>query len=202
MLQIAWQTTARAVNVSTNMKDLDPEMLCEKAPSRGLLHWPEGCVKETSVGDRVEYEEVVCADWVSVSARGDRGRGALVPALRPVLTRRGGALDRTRDRGRSRDHVPMGADLHVGFVDAARPTRNTAGKRSFVDETYVKVVGRSVSHQQRPPTRRTAQRRRRRGDWGPIRRCVLRGSARRSRSRTRSGKGETDKARAGCAEGA
>jgi transposase, IS6 family len=28
------------------------------------------------------------------------------------------------------------------FIDAARPTRHTAGKRRFVDETYVKVAGR------------------------------------------------------------
>jgi hypothetical protein len=29
-------------------------------------HRPEGCVKETAVGDRVESEDVVCVDWVPV----------------------------------------------------------------------------------------------------------------------------------------
>jgi transposase, IS6 family len=67
--------------------------------------------------------------------------GALVPALRPVLPRRRGAARRAWHRGRSRDGVPTGADVHL--IDAARPdTSLSTGDRWFVDETYVKVAGR------------------------------------------------------------
>ena len=74
-------------------------------------------------------------------AEGDRRRGALVPALQPVLPRRGGAFART---GIEVDHVTVFRWVQRFtplLVDAARFTRHAPGDRWFVDETYVKVTG-------------------------------------------------------------
>jgi hypothetical protein len=49
---------------------------------------------------------------LSVSTSGDRGRGALVSALRSVLLRRRGVARRMRCRGGSRDGLPVGAAVH------------------------------------------------------------------------------------------
>jgi DDE domain len=82
------------------------------------------------------------AGWVPLPARGDRGRGAVVSALRPVLPRRRGAPGRARHRGRPRHGLSVGADLH-GRVHRRRPPESPCDwDRWFVDETYVKVSGR------------------------------------------------------------
>ena len=41
----------------------------------------------------------LCVRWLLLPTRGDRAGGALVPARRPVVSRRGGAARRTRHRG-------------------------------------------------------------------------------------------------------
>jgi transposase-like protein len=49
------------------------------------------------------------------------------------------------ERGIEVDHVTVYRWVQTftsEFIDAARPARHTAGKRRFVDETYVKVAGR------------------------------------------------------------
>jgi len=49
------------------------------------------------------------------------------------------------ERGIEVDHVTIYRWVQTftaEFIDAARPTRHTAGKRWFVDETYIKVAGR------------------------------------------------------------
>jgi hypothetical protein len=96
--------------------------------------------------DQVELW-LVCSGRLSVPARGDRGRGSLVSALRPVLPRRGESRDVEEllaERGIVVDHVTIYRWVQrftVEFIDAARPTRHCAGDRWFVDETYVKVAG-------------------------------------------------------------
>jgi integrase len=60
-----------------------------------LLRWPEAPLRHWH-GDQVGF---VAAYWLSVPASGDRGGGALVSALRPVLPRCGGAAGRTWRHG-------------------------------------------------------------------------------------------------------
>jgi DDE superfamily endonuclease len=66
----------------------------------------------------------VPSGWLSVPAGGDRGRGALVLAIRDVTIYRW-----------VQTFTPQ-------FIDAARPARHATGDRWFLDETYVKVAGR------------------------------------------------------------
>jgi transposase, IS6 family len=61
-----------------------------------------------------------------------------------VLPRRRGTLGRTRDFGRSRHALAVGAALYAG-VGAAPAKRAQGNKRSWrVDETYVRVKGKWV----------------------------------------------------------
>src|SRR6266542_251083 len=50
---------------------------------------------------------------VSFPARRHHPGGQVVPALRPLLPGRGGAPGRTRHRGRSREHLPVGAPVRT-----------------------------------------------------------------------------------------
>src|SRR4051794_40231291 len=78
---------------------------------------------------------------VPVPARGDRAGGALVPAVRVVLPRRGGAF---AERGVVVDHVTIYRWVQRFtplLAQAARPSRRPVGNRRYVDETYVKVGG-------------------------------------------------------------
>src|SRR5512133_4338803 len=59
------------------------------------------------------YRPAICLRWLLLPARGDRAGGALVPAFRPVLPRRRGAVGRTRRGGRPRHHLPVGPALHA-----------------------------------------------------------------------------------------
>jgi uncharacterized protein with NAD-binding domain and iron-sulfur cluster len=70
---------------------------------------------------------------VPVPAGGDHGRGALVSAVRPVVSRRREVAGRARRRGRSRYGLPVGAAAHPLLADAVRrffrpaiPQRNSA----------------------------------------------------------------------------
>jgi len=74
---------------------------------------------------------LVCSGRLPLPARGDRGRGALVPALRPVLPRRRGVARRTPRRGRPRDGLPVGPDLHGG-VHRRSPAGPACRRRSLV----------------------------------------------------------------------
>ena len=76
-----------------------------------------------------------------VPAWGDRGSGALVPAVGPVLPGVGGLL---AGRGLTVDHVTVCRWVQrftPEFVEAAGPCRHAPGGRWFVDETCVKVAG-------------------------------------------------------------
>jgi transposase, IS6 family len=80
--------------------------------------------------------------WLSVSAGGDRGGGAL--DLRYGLSYRD-VEELLAERGIEVDHVTVYRWVQTftpEFIDAARPARHVAGDRWFVDETYVKVAGR------------------------------------------------------------
>jgi hypothetical protein len=98
-------------------------------------------VEETDQGGYVEVW-FVCSGRLSLPAGGDRGRGALVSALRAVLPRCRGAADRARIEV---DHVTVYRWVQTftaEFIDSARPARHATGDRWIPDETYVRVAGR------------------------------------------------------------
>jgi hypothetical protein len=73
----------------------------------------------------------------SASTRADHPCGPLVPALRPVLSRRRGAAGRAGRRGRPRHRLPLGAAGHAA-AGRGRPAVPPPGwDRWFVDETKV-----------------------------------------------------------------
>jgi hypothetical protein len=83
-----------------------------------------------SLGDHSARVHIGSAGWVPVPARSDRGRGALVSALRPVLPRRGGAAGRARDHRLSRDDLPVGAGpVWRGHRDVATAPRGALSFR-------------------------------------------------------------------------
>jgi len=85
------------------------------------------------------------AGWVPLPARGDRGRGALVPALRPSYR---DVEELLAERGIQVDHVTVFRWVQTftaEFIDTGRPSRHAIGDRWFVDETYVKVSGRCTN---------------------------------------------------------
>ena len=124
-----------------------------RRPSLGL--WRSDWLRSwagASTSSRLPERRPVGVRRVPVPARGDHGRGPLVPPLRTVLPGRRGVASRARRRGRSRDGLPVGAAVHA-VVRRRRPAVPArAGDRWFVDETYVKVpagggtcTGRSTS---------------------------------------------------------
>jgi hypothetical protein len=89
----------------------------------GLLRWsnPGGggrvCLRKlagASTSSRPTIPRAVGVRRVPVPARGDHGRGLLVPALRAVLPRRRGAAGRAGRRRRPRHGVPVGTAVHPG----------------------------------------------------------------------------------------
>src|SRR3954447_8311409 len=65
---------------------------------------------------RGAFSSLVCSPLgvrrVPVPGRGDRGGGPVVPALWALLPRRRGTAGQTRDRGRPRHGLPLGATVH------------------------------------------------------------------------------------------
>src|SRR3954470_5555044 len=98
-----------------------------------LLRWLIGAPPGHWRGDHLKgsFDIVVRASWLSVPARGHRGRGALVPALRPVLPRCRGAARRAGHRGRPRHGLPVGANLH-SRVHRRRPSGPPRERQSMV----------------------------------------------------------------------
>jgi hypothetical protein len=81
---------------------------------------------------------------VSVPAGGDHLGGAVVPALRTLLS---DVEELLAERGIDVDHVTVYRWVQRFtplLIDAARPCRHFPGDRWFVDEMYVKVAGRWV----------------------------------------------------------
>ena len=102
----------------------------------------EGLVARGRLFSRDFFRIGVGVRRVPLPAGGDLGGGAVVPAVRPVLPRCRGTACRARRRCRSRHHLPVGATVHPGVCRGSRSRRHCPGDRWFVDETYVKVVGR------------------------------------------------------------
>jgi hypothetical protein len=62
---------------------------------------------------RPAFHCTVRVRWLLLSTRGDRARGLLVSAVRPVLPPRRGAPRPARDRGRQRQDLSVGAAVHA-----------------------------------------------------------------------------------------
>ena len=67
--------------------------------------------------------------------------GALVPALRPVLPRRGGTARRARISVGHMTIYRWVQTFTAEFIDAARPAWHATGDRWVVDETYSRSPG-------------------------------------------------------------
>ena len=66
------------------------------------------------------------------------------PQILTVLSRRRRAASRTRDPGRSRHHLALGAAIHLAADRRGPALPAQPADRWFADETYVKVAGRWV----------------------------------------------------------
>jgi 1,4-alpha-glucan branching enzyme len=74
---------------------------------------------------------LVCLRWLLLSTRRHRVGSALVPTLRAVVSRRRGAAQRTRDPGRPRHHLPLGAAVHAA-AGRGRPALPPRGRGPLV----------------------------------------------------------------------
>jgi len=81
---------------------------------------------------------------VPVPRRGDRRCGALVPAVQPFVSGRGGTAGRTGRRGRSRHRLSVGAAVHT-TAGRRRPIRPPLTRRQVVHRRDVRQGQRGVA---------------------------------------------------------
>ena len=119
---VSKETISRITDkVIEEMNDWSVRRVCciDRSPRRGGRSG-RGSWAGASTSNRPSARRPVGVRRVPVPAGGDHGRGPLVPALRAVLPRCGGAAGRARRRGRPRDRVPVGAAVHAA-VRRRRP---------------------------------------------------------------------------------